>query len=39
MIELIEPIELIRDSNKFELLDKEMYIDLNNVFLVKKIDE
>ena len=35
-IELIEPIELIDDSNKFELLDKEMYIDMKNVFLVKK---
>ena len=35
-IELIEPIELIDDSNKFELLEKEMYIDLNDVFLIKK---
>ena len=36
VIELTEPIELIDDSNKFELLDKEMYIDMKNVFLVKK---
>ena len=36
VIKLIEPIELIDDSNKFELLDKEMYIDMKNVFLIKK---
>ena len=34
-IELIDPIELIDDSNTFELLNKEMYIELNNVFFKK----
>jgi len=35
VIDLINPIKLIDDSNKFELLQKEMYIDLKNDFLIK----
>ena len=31
-IELIDPVELVDDSNRFELLNKEMYIELKNVF-------
>ncbi|MDG2173232.1 MAG: carboxyl-terminal protease, partial [Flavobacteriaceae bacterium] len=38
LIDLISPINLIDDSNQFELLKKEMYIDLKNGFL-KKINE
>ena len=38
LIDLISPINLIDDSNQFELLKKEMYIDLKNDFL-KKINE
>ncbi|MBT6635635.1 MAG: carboxyl-terminal protease [Flavobacteriaceae bacterium] len=35
IIDLINPVKLIDDSNKFELLQKEMYIDLKNDFLIK----
>jgi len=35
VIDLINPIKLIDDSNKFELLQKEMYIYLKNDFLIK----
>ena len=35
VIDLINPIKLIDDSNKFELLQREMYIDLKNDFLIK----
>ncbi|HJN53732.1 MAG TPA: carboxyl-terminal protease, partial [Flavobacteriaceae bacterium] len=35
IIELINPVELIDDSNKFELLQKDMYIDLKIDFLSK----
>ena len=28
-------MKMIDDSNKFELLQKEMYIDLKNDFLIK----
>ena len=38
LIDLISPINLIDDSNKFELLKKEMYINLKNGFF-KKINE
>jgi len=38
LIDLISPINLIDDSNQFELLKKEMYIDLKNDFF-KKINE
>ena len=38
LIDLISPINLIDDSNQFELLKKEMYIDLKNNFF-KKINE
>jgi len=38
IIDLISPVNLIDDSNSFELLQKEMYIDLKNGFL-KKINE
>jgi len=35
IIDLISPVNLIDDSNSFELLQKEMYIDLKNGFLKK----
>jgi len=35
VIDIISPIKLIDDSNKFELLHKEMYIDLKNGFFKK----
>ena len=38
LIDLISPINLIDDSNQFELLKKEMYINLKNGFF-KKINE
>ena len=35
-IEVIDPIELVDDSNGLELFQKEMYIELNNLFLKNK---
>ena len=32
-IEVIDPIELVDDSNGLELLQKEMYIESKNLFL------